>query len=355
MKQRNVSLDRIKGWAILVVVFVHIWRGLQGAGLLPHVSQETYWAVSSSSTIWCMPAFFFVSGLLYGQVLEKRHGIVELAGKFDRIIYPYLIWSLVIGVVEVLSSGYRNGSSQLSSLWAVFWEPQGIFWFLYALFDSYLLTEFLVFFVGVRWAKFSLIPIGIIFLLAWNPTRQLPFALPQLQLSFIYFAVGVLMPVTWFKVQESKLLAIYSFLAALVILCVSSVWFGQVSSSIRSVSPNLTMVAISVVGLLALMSISLPASWANWLSLLGERSMDVYLLHLLIIAPLRVVLHRVLGVDNPIVYFAVGLPLGLIVPVLLSDFLRRIGLGALFEPPNLVSAKNWVLNWQAQKSRFLGG
>lgn len=339
----------------MVVVFVHIWRGLQGAGLLPHVSPETYWAVSSSSTMWCMPAFFFVSGLLYGQVLEKRHGIIELAGKFDRIIYPYLIWSLITGVVEVLSSGYRNGSSQLSSLWVVFWEPPGIFWFLYALFDSYLLTEFLVFFIGVQRAKLLLLPIGVIFLLVWSPSRQLPFALPQLLLSFIYFAAGVLMPVNWFKVKESKFLVVYSFVATIVIFYVSSVWFGQVSSSIRSVSPNLTVVAMSVVGLLALMSISLPASWGKWLSLLGERSMDVYLLHLLIVAPLRVVLHRVLGVDNPVVFVAVGLPLGLIVPVILSEFLRRIGLGALFSPPDLFSVKSFVLNWSAKKYRSSGG
>lgn len=346
MEQRSITLDHIKGWAILVVVFVHVWRGLHGAGLLAGISEDVFWAVSSGSTILCMPPFFLVSGYLFGQTIEKRRGAQELAGKFDRIFYPYLIWSFLVGLLEVLGSGYRNGESELSSLWAIFWEPRSIFWFLYALFNCYLITEIIVAVAGIRAARLILVPFGIALLVLWSPDRHLPFSLPQLQMSFIYFAIGFLIPGGWLKKSESIFFSLVAGVSALAVVYVAGFEYNVYSLSIRSVSPNLTLVAVLVLLMLTVAMRALPVNGFNWLADLGRRSLDVYLLHLLFIAPLRIVLDKFFGIQSALLITVLAFPLGVVLPLIFAQALREKGFNFLFDPPEFFSVKRWVQKWK---------
>ncbi|MGE5452615.1 MAG: acyltransferase family protein [Acidobacteriota bacterium] len=338
MKVRNVSFDYAKGIGIVVVVFAHLWRGLQGAGLLS-MPETDFFAISSSCTVWSMPAFFFVSGVLYGRGLDKRHGLPELAGKFDGIFYPYVIWSLIVGAFEVLGSGYRNGSTSVSSLLTILWEPRGIFWFLYALFEAFVLVEVMVFLVGVTKARWLVVPVAVLLLLLWEP-RQLPFSLSEFQMSFIYFAVGVLIaPRMQMDQRVSWPMALTAGAALIGILYLSHVVFGIRTASFRSVTPNATAVALLVLGVFLLFCYSLPRMKLEWLARLGERSMDVYLLHLLLIAPIRIVMQKIFHVENPIIYMALGLPFGILGALFMADALKKIKLGFLFSPPAALSLK----------------
>ncbi|MFN4266232.1 MAG: acyltransferase family protein [Aquabacterium sp.] len=345
MKQRSVTLDHIKGWAILVVVFVHVWRGLHGAGLLGGISEDVFWAVSSGSTILCMPPFFLVSGYLFGQSIEKRRGAQELASKFDRIFYPYLVWSLLVGLLEVFGSGYRNGETELGSLWSILWEPRSIFWFLYSLFNCYLVTEIVVAAAGVRVARLILVPIGVGLLLFWSPDRQLPFSLPQFQMSFIYFAIGFLIPRRWLQKSESVYSALVAVVAALAVVYVAGFEYHVYSLSIRSVSPNLTLVAVLVLLMLTLGMRALPVKRFDWLAELGRRSLDIYLLHLLVIAPIRIVLDKFLGIQSAVLITLLAFPLGVLLPLIFAQVLREKGFDFLFHPPDLLSAKRWMKKW----------
>lgn len=339
MKARNISFDYAKGIGIIIVVFAHLWRGLQGAGLLPDVDKDVFLSISSSCTVWSMPAFFCVSGVLYGRGLEKRHGAKELAGKFDGIFYPYLIWSLITGILEVAGSGYRNGTSSLSSLLNIAWEPRGIFWFLYALLEAFVITEILIKLVGVSKTRIIILPVAGVLLLTWAP-KSLPFSLSELQMSFVYFAVGVAVSTKIQMEQRTSVVtAVATLMAILGVLYISSMVFDIRSSSFRSVSTNATPIALVTLILFMIFCYSLPSNNLSWLQRLGERSMDIYLLHLLIIAPVRILMQKALGMTDPLLFIAIGLPAGVIGSLLLSDLLRKIRMGWLFSPPEFLSLK----------------
>jgi len=146
MNTRNVSLDYLKGLSLVVVVFLHVWRGMAAAGLLGTLDPQVVSAFSSAGTVISMPAFFFVSGVLYGSTLERKHGLKEFSTKFDALFYPYLIWSIIVGVSEVIGAGYSNRPADIYSLYDILWEPHGIFWFLSTLLASFSITGGLVFF-----------------------------------------------------------------------------------------------------------------------------------------------------------------------------------------------------------------
>lgn len=336
---RSVALDYAKGLGIVIVVFAHLWRGLQGAGILDGVSQELFISVSALATMVSMPAFFFASGFLYGKGVERRHGLKEFLGKVDAIFYPFVIWTVLIGLVEYWTSGVRNGESSLMSVAMSLIWPSGIFWFLAALILAFGLCELLIAVAGVRRFRLLVLPVAFLLIASWSP-QALPFAVRDLQLSFIYFALGVVLSSKFAMAQRPSWgWAFVSFAAMALLYWVTFENEAFRTHSFRSVTPNAVMFSVTFLFLFYGFCLSLPASGLKPLLTLGERSMDVYLVHLLFIGGSRIFLQKVIGLDNAIVIGALSLVVGLLGPLVLVDLLKRWGFGFLFAPPPALSAK----------------
>ena len=71
-------LDAIRGIAIVLVVFGHVWRGLESSGLI--ASQTLFQSLDRAIYLFHMPVFFILSGLLFERTV-KRNGV---AGSFVR-------------------------------------------------------------------------------------------------------------------------------------------------------------------------------------------------------------------------------------------------------------------------------
>lgn len=339
MNARNVSLDYLKGLSIVVVVFLHVWRGMAAAGLLGAVDPHIVSAFSSAGTVISMPAFFFVSGVLYGSTLEQKHGIKEFSAKFDALFYPYLIWSIIVGVSEVVGAGYSNRPAEIYSLYDILWEPHGIFWFLYTLLAAFAITEALVFVFGVQRARYVAVGVGILFLCAFT-TDPMPFSIPEILKSYIYMALGLLVPVQYVsKSKPSWGLAVIFLATMLAVLYQSHVVMGVKSHSFRSVTPNAAWVALLVLPLFVGFVSCLNPARMGWLAKLGGRSLDIYLIHIIIIAPIRIVLQKVVGVESLAIYLVLGILGGVIGALLLADLLRKVGAGWLFKPPGKLSLR----------------
>jgi fucose 4-O-acetylase-like acetyltransferase len=339
---RSFALDYAKGIGIVVVVFAHLWRGLQGAGLLEGVPQDVFISISALATMVSMPTFFFASGFLYGKGVDRRHGLKEFLGKVDAILYPFIVLTILIGLVECLTTGVRNGSSSLTSVAMSLVWPSGIFWFLAALMSAFGVCELLIAAAGVRTFRWLVLPVALLMLALWSPD-PLPFALRDLQLSFIYFALGVLLSGRFSMVQSP------SWPRALIFLTLMALVYGLMlqneafrTQSFRSVTPNALVSTLALLFLFYGFCLSLPTSGLKPLLTLGERSMDVYLTHLLFIGGGRILLHKVAGLDNAFVVGALSLLVGIWGPLVLADLLRRLGLGFLFSPPAALSIKGKV-------------
>lgn len=337
--RRSVALDYAKGLGIVVVVFAHLWRGLQGAGILEGVSHDTYMSVSALATMLSMPAFFFASGFLYGKNVDKRHGVKELAGKVDAILYPFVIWSILIGLIEFFTSGVRNGSSDLTAVAMSLVWPSGIFWFLAALILAFALCEAVIAVSGVRIFKLLVLPIALLMLALWSPD-PLPFAVRDLQLSFVYFALGVVVSGRLPMAQSPSWLRALGFL----VLMAGVYWLIHQNESFRtlsfrSVTPNALVFSLAFLFLFYGFCLSLPSDGLKPLLTLGERSMDIYLTHLLFIGGCRILLQKVAGLESAFVVGMASLVVGVFGPLVLVDLLKRLGMGFLFAPPRVLSLR----------------
>lgn len=287
-----------------------------------------------------MPAFFFASGILFGKNIEKKHGLKEFSGKFDAIFYPYLIWSLLIGAFEVLSSGIRNGSSSFNELPAIFWHPRGVFWFLYSLILAFGLTEITIYFAGPKRGRLLTLPIALALLWIYPHITINDFSLPLFCLSYVYFSLGLIFSKSIPSRQYSPRNAIFWLTALILAQYIFHILLGERTLSFQSVSPNAAVFAMITGFLVFGFAYSLPSQGTAWLANLGEKSMDVYLMHLLFIASLRIIFQKVLGIENAMLYIIPGMLVGLCGPLAAAHVLRKIGLNFLFTPPKFLSLKS---------------
>lgn len=135
---REAWVDYAKGIGIILVVFGHVNRGLYSAGI--QLSGSSYLLTDSIIYSFHMPLFFFLSGLFFTQSLDKKGKTSFVISKIDTIVYPYVVWSLLQGMVEVLLSRYTNNPSSLGDVLSLFTHPRAQFWFLYALFMVFVCT-----------------------------------------------------------------------------------------------------------------------------------------------------------------------------------------------------------------------
>jgi hypothetical protein len=67
-------------------------------------------------------------------------------------------------------------------------------------------------------------------------------------------------------------------------------------------------------------------AWGTRWAALGRASMAIFLLHVLCVAGVRIVLHKVVGIDDPLPIFVLACALGLAVPIGIRLMARRAGL-----------------------------
>nr|WP_323808077.1 acyltransferase family protein [Klebsiella pneumoniae] len=63
-----------------------------------------------------------------------------ISGKFKTIFYPYAVWSILQGCIEVFLSNYTNSKTSLISVLSFPFHPRAQFWFLYALLLIFILS-----------------------------------------------------------------------------------------------------------------------------------------------------------------------------------------------------------------------
>ena len=132
MSVRKNWVDYAKAIGIILVVYGHVARGVFNANIT--MDKNLFTLIDSIIYSFHMPLFFFLSGIFLTSSLKKRDRKSLLFSKVDTIIYPYIIWSLLQGIIEAALSKFTNGSVSYSEVFTLLWSPRAQFWFLYALF-----------------------------------------------------------------------------------------------------------------------------------------------------------------------------------------------------------------------------
>ncbi|MBL4799494.1 MAG: acyltransferase family protein [Oleispira sp.] len=316
-------VDYAKAIGILLVVYGHVARGLVSAGIMP--DSIVYRYVDSVIYTFHMPLFFFLSGLfLISSFQSKGFGRV-FGSKIDTIVYPYIIWSLLQGGVEVVLSSYTNASVTVYDVVSLLSSPRAQFWFLYALFLVFSISLFVLKFVGVKALYFSFI-LSVVFYL-WSP--KLDFNMNFISANLVFFLAGAVF-------QQTKLILFNaSFVVGVVsILAIAGQYLFH-KAGYTYENKGLFLLGLSVLSLLAIVSLSEWLSRYNlsFVAYVGASSMAIYLMHILAGSGARVIVSKVLGVDLLSLHLLLGTLLGMILPLLALKVIKYFKIPHLFSFP----------------------
>ncbi|WP_423762839.1 acyltransferase family protein [Burkholderia sp. NLJ2] len=315
---RETSLDVARGAGIILVVYGHVLRGAVSSGLMPAGLPDTGFAwIDYVIYTFHMPLFFFLSGLHVCRSLRSApHRFI--GAKARAIAYPYLLWSVLQGGVQIaMASHGTNHPFTLADLLAIGWRPFAQFWFLYAL---------------------MLCMIGVWLLAQQVPTlAQVPMP-PRIRGALIASAVlGLAIgAATQWGILSTTLMNWPFFVAGVVASRALPGWLERHSHLVACAATAAVFVSAVALahGLGGATSIwAVPAAFAGialmlqfayryassperagWLAAIGCASMPIYLMHILVMAGVRIVLMRA-GISSLTMHLALGTLAGVAVPM----------------------------------------
>lgn len=324
---REVLWDRARGLGIILVMYGHMLRGLVSAGLVPvnHPLAISDFIVYT----FHMPLFFLLAGMNAQRSLAKGG---FLTSKLATIVYPYFLWSLLQGSIQLLLSSTTNHAMSWTDLMSIPWRPTSQFWFLYAI---YLCHVFAWITRGdtVRIGIFALVayPVGI------YTTGSIGIVSNALLFFMFYALGGFLQPylknmVVRMSNSEGVATTILGFGITVFVALKLGGYYAP------------TALCSAFLGILLVLEFSylLPANGVGLaIEMLGQLSMPIYLTHVLATAGMRIFLMR-LHISSLPVHVVAGVIAGIALPVLAYYVLYKLKLerwfgmssgAAIFERP----------------------
>jgi len=326
MANKDYWVDYAKAIGIILVVYGHVSRGVYNAGIDIPVA----WHEKVDSIIYSfhMPLFFFLSGLFFYGSFFKRGARKLIFSKVDTIVYPYIVWSILQGLVEVFLADYINGHVSYSDVFSLLWAPRAQFWFLYALFVIFCVSSIVFSFVRQGLVVLVFVLSTVVYLY--------PFILPDyfvfrfISANLVYFIFGVVFSL-YFRAEK---------LSSTACVCLLAIGFGlcqflfHYTFGLRYWDKGGALLLVSLLSIIFIVSFS---AWASLkpnrlTAYIGASSLAIYLMHIFAASGVRVLLLS-FGVDSFVWQLAVGSFVGLFVPMLALVSIQKLKVPYLFSAP----------------------
>ena len=162
MKERIAYIDRLKGFAILLVVIGHVIQFLY----CPDKFDDN--AVFRFVYSFHMPLFFVLSGLVTNMKLGRIEDLyLKIKSRFFQLVVPFVFWGGILSLF-IIKQKFFN----------IFVEPDTSLWFLLVLFEIYVISITTFYF----WGRKTLKQNSYLFFL--------------LQCLFVYFEIHLLVKIS---------------------------------------------------------------------------------------------------------------------------------------------------------------
>lgn len=321
-KARLAWPDYAKGMGIFLVVAGHVLKGLVKASIIPGTGITGF--VDAWIYSFHMPLFFFISGMFVSSSVQKPLGIYTL-DKVRSVAYPYFVWCLIQGLIQIGLSSYTNAPMGFANLIAVLYKPPAQFWFLYVLFVILMIYGVMAK-LRIREVWFFLFSVAFFFSIEFVSLGQWG-VIYMVRENMIYFGLGILLstPVRSVSFESKAIKPLYFACPAMVILTFC-VWYG-----LEQFLPLRPLLA--VIGTLSVIAIAMALSAYKTFGIIrqwGEVSLQIYVAHTIASAGFRIVLQKVFGYESAWLHITGGICVGMYFPILLDHFCRRIGFRYLF-------------------------
>lgn len=323
LETRSSWVDYAKAIGIILVVYGHVARGLYNAGI--NIPRKFYELTDSIVYSFHMPLFFFLSGFFFYKSFKKRGGIKLIGGKIDVIFYPYIIWSVLQGCIEVFLSDYTNGNVTYSEVFSLLWSPRAQFWFLYDLFIIFIVSTVIFTVLSKRFTLVVLLISSILYVYQD--------ILPAVFISnnLVFFISGIFFSLHY---KCEKLSSSWRVFIIMLVFIAGQFVFHQ-SFGLIYTDKGLASLTLSLVSIIFVISLS---SWASKtqskaILLIGSSSMAIYLMHILVGSGVRVILKSLIGIDSFVVHLIVGCCVGVCLPVMAFAIIKNLKTSFVLSAP----------------------
>lgn len=338
--RRDPTVDIAKGIAIIAIVVGHVLRGLAPSGVIDGGSP----AFDTADRILYLvhvPVFALLAGLFVASGVDRGGAKGYLKSRLALLLYLYVLWQILQVAVKIATGVLVNNPPAVSDLWS-FWKPEGQLWFLpFLIIVTTLAALTRPWRPGWR-STGGMLVIAAASVLAWGidgvavGTRGTSL--------FVFFFAGAAIGhprvrQTFAALTTSALGAAILTSVVLFVLLVNHTVAAPptVDDPTRTFPEVFWGVQASVLGVFSVLGIAAllaRVSSLPWLAFVGQRSLEVFLAHIIAASGTRILL-TLAGIDNAAVHVAAGTLAGVALPLALWWISQRLGFRWLFEVPGV--------------------
>ncbi|HEX8331496.1 MAG TPA: acyltransferase [Segetibacter sp.] len=344
-------IDYARGIAIILVVYRHLFESLKNTKALKAagVDINSYLYLEQANIFFFsfrMPLFFIVSGLFIGSSLVKR-GFGELVGNKARtILYPYFLWGFIQITIQIIFAVYTNSDKSATDYTYLFYAPREVdqFWYLFALFNVTVLYAFLKSRFNLHIAYQIAIGLTLFGLSTLFSQAKIEFGfVSDIFHYYIFLALGDGLSQSMLKGSLRRFFTSWkSFGILLIPFILLQYYFLTVNLSHKDISPKFLFVEyyqpvmyllIALVGCGFVISISSLMERYNfgvWLQKLGQHSLYIYVMHVIVFASLRYILTKFFHIYDVNLIMLICIATALTIPVAFYKVASKLGLKFLF-------------------------
>ncbi|WP_421672852.1 acyltransferase family protein [Raoultella terrigena] len=335
---RDTWVDYAKALGIILVVTGHVNRGLYSSGI--YVSKEFFSLFDSIIYTFHMPLFFFLSGLFFIKSIDKNGKKKFFINKLDTIFYPYVLWSLLQGGIEVVLSKYTNSKTELIDVLSFLIYPRAQFWFLYALFMVFIVAGLIYYKNNFN----KLLPIAIIvsfFAYIFTNIIGKSFHIDYISNYIVFFFIGCL----YSKITTEKSISFtpnWILLLALFITFCAIEYIFHIKLKLTYADTGMMTFIIAMTGITftSLLSMRLSLMRIKPLETIGTLSMVIYLVHILAGSGSRIILSKFFHIHNWYIQIICGTIIGIAAPIIFYAITKRLNINFLFSRPKRSEASD---------------
>lgn len=317
-KNRLQWVDYLKGIAIILVVYRHALIGIERSGLVVNE-----YLVNANMIFYSfrMPLFFLLSGIFVQSSLERRTLQNFIGKKFELLLYPYLVWTVLQITLQIVLGRFTNAGRTWADYAYIIYQPRELdqFWYLPALFNTTLLYVLVK--TKLKPAAWVQCAMGLLFYFARPYLGKISMLTDWMEFYF-FFALGDAMGRAFFSAPVQRVLKNPLLLLPATPLFV----FAQVYF-LRHTVNDAVFLLVALTGCFFMLLIAFQLEklhTAFFLRVLGYHSLYIYVMHVMVTALVRIVLTR-LGIHQTEVLLFAGIAGGVTIPVVVYNYCVRDG------------------------------
>ena len=333
--ERNVLVDRLKGYACFLVLFGHVIMGIRLAGIdIP----EFFSGMEKFIWSFHVALFLFLSGVVYkmtGEWKGKQSKWKFILHKLYNLGIPYIAFSVIYILINSLV-GESNTGFAVSDILYIWKTPVAQYWFLYALF-----------FLFCIWTIFS----GV--LKNWQTTLIVVligylaplFGIPLGSMDVVFYsalAFGVGTFVDFKSITKNANWAKWLIVLIHIVTGVVFVLLNKIEAPFIKEIMILFGIYSSIMFISMLQNCK---AIACFLDFVNKYSFQIYLLHTIFTAGIRIILLR-LTITQWWIHVLLGTACGLVFSVLAAEIAKKVKCLNFFFFPS----KAYVLKKEEKKT-----